>query len=233
MDARRMVSAHQLDSALFAVALDDGQRFRIDLVEDCPLEAGAGLDGLQILAPDAWLCPGSVGLVQRGEVRCPVRALAELDARDYAALGRLSAQRDVALLDPVEVRGARRHGFRGSPDFCFAPRFMRGWSEDRKGLLVEVSPMRSGGNRFYRVELAGSCPALASARRIELHSGPMNGLVCGNAGDHVRILPTPEGLGAGLFDHDAGLTSSIMDQVASLGTCPVVAVYPREEDRAR
>ena len=63
---------------------------------------------------------------------------------------------------------------------------MRGWSEDGSDIIVEVAPKRSGGHRYYRVELASSCGETTSANAVRLMSPTGGTAICGNPGDPVH-----------------------------------------------
>lgn len=88
-----------------------------------------------------------------------------------------------ATLGNVTVTGERRRGFVGSPSYCANVNPMRARSEEAKGLIVEVSPRQSGGNRFYRVELGAGCRGLTDQVHLNLISRVGNAMVCGFAGD--------------------------------------------------
>ena len=127
----------------------------------------------------------------------------------------------------MQVRGGQRpgqHGFRGTATYCFAPRYLRSWSEDPKGVTVEVSPRHSGGNRYYRVELTGSCPMLDRASSVTFVSGLDLGIICGNPGDELvvqRETPTPyPAQGNPMLDRPGRPSTAA-------ARCAVAAVYPR------
>ena len=217
LDARRMSEMRQASPSTLAVLDQDGQRFRIDLGADCPQ---AGETDAQLLARDGWICGGEREYVRAGEALCPVAGLARIDARAYAALARAANRDDgdIETLETVEVHGARRRGFGGSHSYCFSPRYLRAWSEDPKGLRVELSPRHSGGNRFYRVELASSCPDLDSAPAIAFHSGMGIGLICGNPGDQIIAVDGDRPVGPA--------------RPGSRFRCVVAAVYPDDATTA-
>ncbi|MFC5570891.1 hypothetical protein ACFPN1_12550 [Lysobacter yangpyeongensis] len=217
LDARRMSEARQADARTLAILQDDGAAFRLDLADACP-DVIATDGRANLLAREGWVCTGAPAFVADSARRCAVTAVAPIDARAYAALARASHGDDgVTTLDAVTVKGERAHGFAGSPAYCVDPRWMRGWSEDPTGLLIEVSPKRAHGHRFYRIELGSSCPELANAVTVALHSGMGVGVVCGNAGDTVEVIPDAPGGGApALFR--GGLASRVQ--------CQVAAVYP-------
>src|SRR5690606_10204697 len=118
---------------------------------------------------------------------CPVATVEPITPAEYAGHARASqtAADGSTTLSTVVVQGERRRGFAASHNYCFAPRHVRGWSEDPRGLVVEVNPRRSGGHRYYRVELVRSCPHLSGPVEIAFHSGPGIGLICGNPGDNI------------------------------------------------
>ncbi|NUO77635.1 MAG: hypothetical protein HOQ32_16690 [Lysobacter sp.] len=216
LDARAMDEVRQSSDRTLAVVQNDGRRFRVDLQEDCP--AAAADAQASVLAREGWVCGTGNEYVRSGQRLCPVAAVAEIDTKTYAELALASHRRhgDVATLEAVEVRAEKRRGFGGSVQYCLNPRYMRGWNEDGKGLVVEVSPQRSGGNRYYRVELAYSCPELFDATTIELRSGMGISAVCGNPGDTVVAVPEMrEGQG---IARSGGVLSRI--------SCPIASVYP-------
>lgn len=99
------------------------------------------------------------------------------------------AQAEPAVtLDRVEARDRHWRDIRGTTDFCVDARFLRGWSEDGAGLVVEVAPRRHGGHRYYRVETVEKCPDLANAHSIRLVSRSGGAAVCGHPGDKVMLM---------------------------------------------
>jgi hypothetical protein len=229
LDARRLQEIHQADARTFAVQDSDGRRFRLALASDCPLQADTPA---VLLAREGWVCGTGNEFVRSGPSTCAVTALTGLDARTYASLARTASHADdgVTTLETVSVRAPpRRRGFAGSPSFCFNPRYLRAWSEDSAGMLVELSPRRSGGHRYYRVELAQNCPDLDSAPAIVFRSGLGIGVICGNPGD--RIIAQDSG-GGSLFDAgDSDLMFAEDPRLSRMGMrfqCTVSAVYPHE-----
>lgn len=191
VDARQVREAWQSDGRTLAIRLEDGSRHRIELAEDC---SGANMaEQPRLLTRGGWLCGGNDELLQVDQRTCPVAGMAAIDAREFAEHARLANQLARAtMLDRVEVRGERVRSFAGTSAYCVAPSHVRGWNMDAEGMVVEVSPRRSGGNRFYRVELAGYCSELREANAMELESGMGIGAVCGNAGDlAIPVLPLP------------------------------------------
>lgn len=233
LDARQMSEVRQASSRQLAVQGQDGRRFRITLGEDCP---GAGEASAVLLAREGWVCGAGDEFVRMGASVCAVAGVERIDARAYAAMAREASIRrandDVKTLETVQVRAPQRKGFAGSPSFCFNPRHLRAWSEDSKGMLVELSPRRSGGHRYYRVELAQTCPDLDSAPAIVFRSGVGIGLICGNPGD--RVIAQDSG-GGSLFDAGDPALAFADDprRSARMGMrvqCKVAAVYPHEPE---
>lgn len=230
MDARRMQEARQPDGRTLAVALDDGQRFRIDLALECPRAIGPG-GAMQVLSPEGWVCPAAARIQTAEGDACPILGVERIDARDYAELARLARDyrglADATRMDPIQVIAERRRGFARSTNYCLAARHVRSWSQDNEGFVIEVAPRRSGGNRYYRVEVQSGCTLPPNARAaISLHSGIGNGVVCGYPGDEVRVVDEPlptDGARSMLI----GEASFANRQWPIIGTqCPVVAVYP-------
>lgn len=217
LDARRMQEARQADPRTLAVMQDDGVPFRLDLGEACP---GVVVDGgAELLAREGWVCPGGPAFVATADRRCAVAAVHRIDRAGYAGLARAS-HRDASgttTLDVVTVQAEARRGFAGSSWYCVNPRWMRGWSEDADGVVLEVSPRRSGGHRYYRLELARTCPELADAVEVQLHSGPRIGLICGNAGDRLEVLPDTR---------PSIVRSPLPESRVARIHCPISAVYP-------
>ena len=215
LDARQMQEVRQADPRTLAVLTGDGRRFRVELGGDCPgVDASADAT---LLAREGWVCGREREFVRAGTALCPITGLETIDSKTYAALARQGDTEGVATLETVEVRGQRRNGFAGSYSYCFNPRYMRAWSEDTEGLMVEMSPRRAGGNRFYRVELAQSCPDLDSAPAISFRSGVGIGLICGNAGDEVRAERETDGI--------------FYERKRMNTRCSVSAVYPYQPER--
>lgn len=218
LDARQMQEARQASPQTLAIALNDGTKFRVDLAQSCPDAVSGGQASL--LAREGWVCGSSPEFVEAGGQRCAVAAVTPIDARTYAQLARAGARDDkgVSTLDAVQVHAGKQHGFTASASYCLNPRWMRAWSEDGEGLIVEMSPKRAGGHRFYRVELSTACD-LAESQQIEFRSGLGIGVVCGNAGDQVvSINDTP-------FERGRQITAG-----PSRFACPIAAVYPIDRE---
>lgn len=186
LDARLIEAFHSPSASQLAVALSNGQRFRVELADACEAVTRPEAEP-SLLAREGWACgEGAFVKVEPGGETCAVATLAEIDSREFARLARTASSRTLAT---VEVKGKGRAGFGGSADFCFASRHLRAWSESDGGLVVETSARRGGGRSQYRVEIDGSCPDLGRFKNVDFQSGANNGLICGNTGDTVIILP--------------------------------------------
>lgn len=226
-DARQIRETWQSDERTLAIRLEGGERYRIELADAC----GGATTGEQpvLHTRSGRLCGSNEEILQVGERTCAVSGMAPIDAREFAehALTAASLAR-VQTMDRVEVRGERMRTFVGTSAYCFAPKHVRGWNMDAEGMVVEVSPRRSGGNRYYRVELAGYCSELYESNEMQLESGMGLGAICGNAGDvAVPIVPL------------AGDTPTLAASASAFGTrrppgsivateCRVTRVYPIE-----
>lgn len=243
VDAREVSEVFQSGPRTLAMVQSDGRRFRVDLGADCPgITAGSST---RMLAADGWMCGTGSEYVAVDARLCPVAGVEPISPAQYAGHARASqtAPDGSTTLDTVVVRGERRRGFAASHNYCFNPRHVRGWSEDPRGLVVEVNPRRSGGHRYYRVELVRSCPHLSGPVEIAFRSGMGIGVICGNPGDDIRSGTR----GQGVFGFDGGsgrglplvasngrpsdflMTGS--DRLQILGAksgCPIRAVYPME-----
>lgn len=188
-DARQIREVWQSDAHTLAIRLAEGERYRVELADACA-DATTGDAQPVLLTHDGWLCGGNHEKLQVDGRTCAVAGMAQIDAREFAELvsvaGRI-ARKD--MLDTVVVRGQRTRGrgFVGTTAHCFSTQHVRGWNVDTEGVIVDVSPKRSGGNRQYRVELASYCSELREANHMLLESGMGVGAICGNAGD--RIVP--------------------------------------------
>ncbi|MEP6906674.1 MAG: DUF6491 family protein [Pseudoxanthomonas sp.] len=217
MDARLMQEVRQSTPLSLLVLGSDGRRFRVELGNECKLalqDADATL-----LAEEGWVCGRAREFVQTAGQTCRIAAVRGIDAREYAELARISdRQQAIKTLGTVEVRADRRHGFAGSYSYCFSPRHMRSWSEDGESMLVEMSPKRSRGNRYYRVELVQNCPVLDSSPAIYFQSGMGTGLICGNPGDRVVAIA-----------EEGGFSSRGIKTMS----CAIGAVYPMEKTKKK
>ncbi|SEK92496.1 hypothetical protein SAMN05428989_1079 [Pseudoxanthomonas sp. GM95] len=211
LDARQITDTRQVDASTLVIASGASQFHTVTLAGECPALEAASRQ--QLLARDGWVCGGPNEYVQADQQRCPVAAVATIDGKTFAAMARAADQAaGAATLDTVQVVGPQRgQGFRGSPSYCFAPRYVRSWASDPQGLLVEVSRRHPGGHGWYRVELAGSCPELARSPEVNFRSQMDIGMICGNPGDVVLPTARPEGF------HNSGLGGI---------SCQVGAVYP-------
>ena len=213
MDARLIQEVRQPDPDTLVILGRDDRRFRMELERGC--NVAGRTENATLLAQEGWVCGLEREFVQVEGQTCRIAGIRSIDSREYAELSRISdKQGKVPTLDAVEVRGEGWRGFGGSYSYCFNPRHMRAWSEDNKSLLVEMSPKRSGGNRYYRVELAHSCRELFSAPVIYFKSGMGIGLICANPGDQVVVVPEEGGFST------RGISRS---------SCAISAVYPLEQ----
>ena len=225
MDSREVREVFQSDDRTLAMLQTDGRRFRVELEADC---ANATLaSNARLLAANGWMCGTGNEFVALDDRTCRVNRVEPITSAEYAGHARASqtSADGATTLATVVVKGERRRGFAASHSYCFNPRYMRGWSEDAEGLLVEVNPRRSGGNRYYRVELVQSCPQLAGPVEISMRSGVGIGLVCGNAGDSILVTTD------GITGRHPGFTMTGSERLRILGArlgCPIRAVYPAD-----
>ena len=218
IDGRSIAEAAQADDRTLAIRGDDGRRHVLELDGTCPdiLEG----EGVQVLGWNGWVC-GVEGEVVRGATRdCPIAGTAVIDTRAYADLMK-RAHAGMRTLDRVVVQGVRQRGFRGTPDYCVANSWMRSWHETPQGIVVEVSPRRSGGHRFYRIEMRGSCIMQTGGAAMSLVSAMGLGMVCGNAGDHALFTRDSTSGMPGL-DPFPGIVSPFGAR------CEISQVYPLE-----
>lgn len=224
MDARELQEMRQSSPRTLAIIDRHGGRHRIDLAQDC-----AAVGTTTLVAPHGWVCGGVPGeSLRTANHQCAIAGVSALDAKGYAALA-MASHRDadgVLELAAVQVKAEKRRGFGGSASYCFAPQHMRAWSQDKDGIVIEMSPRRAGGNRWYRVELGTSCVELGTAMRIDIRSGSGNGLVCGNAGDRVTNAPQP------LPDMAEAFAGRLRGMGETFG-CPIAAVYPIESPSSK
>lgn len=220
LDARAVVQARQVGPQRLLIETEQA-RHALTLTGSCSTQADTEVS---LLSPHGWVCGGrgDVEFVRAGTQRCAIDQVLPISAKTYAAELReadhLLAAGGTPTLAAVEVHGKAPDStrFLRSTAYCFDPRWVRGFSSDAKGLLVDTSPRRSGGNRQYRVELGHSCPELQMSQAVTFHSG-VGGAICGNAGDHARpIRGIPSGFEAGGIDGAR----------FSADGCPIVAVYP-------
>lgn len=242
-DARAVQEVVQGDDHTLAVRLADESRFRIDLAARCP--AIGDEPGVRLVSPAGWVCGRTNEWVVSATRTCPIAHVARIDAKAFSAHA-LQAQRAPRpeLIDRVEVKGSKRRGFAGSPAYCLNTNHMRGWHEDANGIVVEVSPLRSGGHRFYRVELGASCHGLTDGAHLSFRSGVGGAMVCGYAGDRAIFqsdLAAQDGLVGGFiaggFEGPIGERSRVGRGVAgsasSAAGCPVALVYPIDPRQKR
>lgn len=239
MDGRSIEEVVQSDDYTLAVRTADESRFRLDLASRCP--ALASEPGVRVISPGGWVCGLGKDVVATATRGCAVANVARIDAKGFSTLA-LQAQRAPApdVLDRVTVKGEKRRGFAGSPAYCFNTNHMRAWHEDADGIVVEVSPLRSGGHRFYRVELGASCQGLTDAAHLSFRSGVGGAMVCGFAGDRAVFRTELEVAGySGAFYGPIGDRSRVGRAQDVLGVslptsgCPVVQVYPLDPQDKR
>jgi len=228
LDARGVRQVEQASPDAIAVLAANGQAYRVEFAAACP-DVNAATT-LRLDAPDGWACGRPTEQVNVDGRTCAIAAVSVIDNREFADTARESSRQFAATLPTVTVTGtgpssssaSRRAAFHGSPQFCFATRNVRGWSEEPGGVLVETNPRRNGGHRYYRVELGGSCSILDGANAVDFQSGFQNGLICGNPGD--RIVMAANGL---VGDGEGGDGRGSTPRFARPG-CAVLAVYPKE-----
>ncbi|MEN1943015.1 hypothetical protein WCE55_04020 [Luteimonas sp. MJ293] len=246
LDSRQVDEVFQANERTLAVAASNGQRYRLDLAQAC--EGVTTVANARMLAKDGWMCGVDNEFIAMDDHLCPVSGVSRIDAAEYAKHARASytGADGTLTLATVHVQGERRRGFAASSNYCFNPRHVRGWSEDREGVLVEVNPRRSGGNRFYRVELMGTCPQLAGGSAMQMRSRMGIGLICGNPGDTILTGTRGSGGQSGSAGSLQGGFEPLMvasgrptdflmtgsDHVQTLGAkfgCPIKAVYPLDK----
>lgn len=219
MDAEGVQEVEQASPRSIALRAASGQAYRIDFSEDCPGIRNAAT--LKLEAPAGWACGRPSERLMVDGRSCAVSAVTPVQARDYASVARDSDRLRTATLPALTIRERRevRRGFGGSPSYCFASRNVRGWSSDTQGMLVETNPLRSGGHRFYRVELGSHCLQLDRAPELSFQSGMQNGLICGNPGDRVVTAEFAD------FD-ERGDALAPLPRYSRRGACTIQAVYP-------
>jgi len=232
--AREVIEAWQSDERILALRLRDESRYRIELADACPDALFA--DRPRLLSPQGWICGSNDEFVESENRRCAIAGMARIDARefaDHALRSRRAVRRDTATLETIEVRAKRGRGFGGTTAYCLDTRYLRGWSEDGNDLVVEVSPMRSGGNRYYKIEFAGSCSEMTAMDVLVLDSPIGGSAFCGNPGDRAMFSRSS---GA---DPASGFLRRLSEGGLAHGVgCSVTRVYPvlpeeRESRRKR
>ena len=160
----------------------------LELDAACP-EFPQGVD-LATFAAGGWACPGEPIVVRGGDIDCPVVRMTVLSESQVAGAlqVREARMREATTVDRVVVEGRRWRDIRGTTDRCVDSRFVRGWREDRDGLVVEVSPIHHSGHRYYRVETVEQCTDLGRAHSIRLVSRSGGAAVCGRPGDKVVLM---------------------------------------------
>jgi hypothetical protein len=231
-NAREVREVHQSDARTLALRLGDESRYRLELADACP----DALTGARttLVSRDGWVCGSNEEYVDLGDRRCAVAGLAKIDAREYAdhALRSRRAGRAPDTLETIAVRAERRRTFGGSTAFCLDARYMRGWREDGSDIVVEMSPMRSGGTRYYRVELAGQCTEMTTTQTLRLESPSGGSAICGTPGDRA-IFARDDTV---VFGNASILRPLSEGALAARFGCPISRVYPllpHERDGAR
>lgn len=67
---------------------------------------------------------------------------------------------------------------------------MCGWRDEGSDIVVDMSPKRSGGDRYYRTKLGVQCTEMGSMHHLRLESGIGGNVICGNAGDRMMFFLT-------------------------------------------
>lgn len=223
-DARTVQESWQSGARTIVLRTAGDARYRIDLAEACP-DATAG-GQLRLLTREGWLCGSREERVRTDQGLCAVAGVTAIEAREFASHARIAAGGRGVDLDHVVVTGSRHRRFSGSAAFCLDARHVRSWHEDGDGLVVDVSPRRSGGHRRYRVELTGACPGLAGAEGMRLESRLGTTSVCGNPGD--RVVPVSASIEP--FADDRYRRAAELPPPPLSRGCPVESVYPIDRD---
>ena len=171
---------------------ESGARLALDAT--CP-EFSRDVE-LEILAPEGWACPDNHLFIRGGNASCPVTRLDVLTEAELADALRMRKmdEKPKVTLDEITVRAHHWRDIRGTTDYCVDARFLRGWNWSSEGLVVEVSPRRHSGHRFYRVETVGSCTDLSNTRSIRLVARSGGAAVCGHPGDKLLLDDASAGL---------------------------------------
>lgn len=229
LDARDIQEAWQSDDRTLAIRLGDDTRYRLELADECP---DATRDGQpRIVSRGGWVCGRNDERLIAGERECAIAGMARIDAREFADHARTAGKGEGEgdeTLDTVIVAETRTRGFNGSPSYCLNARHMRGWREDQDGLVVEVSPKRSGSHRYYRVELAGTCPDASYMQHMRLESARGTSVICGHPGDRALFGDPHPSAVAGA--HGANGVSMSRYALSHRFGCTVSRVYPLEDD---
>jgi hypothetical protein len=221
VDARAMLHSVRVSPTVVTVATSDGA-YRLDLAAHCDMPAG---DDLVLLAPEGWSCGGPREFLRSGDQFCQIAQVQPIAFTEYTRLSRVAAAAGVepgmTVLDPVQVTGRKSalRGFAGSSEYCFNPRFLRGWYEQGNAVVVETPPRRAGGNRRYRVELASACTDIDGALSLDFRSGVGIGLICANPGDKLLVQETISG------QPDDRFHARFRSRLSDVG-CEITAVYP-------
>lgn len=198
----------------------DQSTWRITFHDACPgLMAAADP---RVAAPESWVCGTGEERVLAGERSCAIATVQPITRREFAQEARRSDHAGIATLETVNVK-ERKRTFRGSPSYCFATRDVRSWSETAQGFTVETRPRSADAHRRYVVEVGAVCRSLMHSPAIRFRSGYSTGIICGNKGDVVEVLPHVEPTIDTLIDRDAHLAKG---DVGVGDRCNILAVYP-------
>lgn len=220
--AREVREARQSDARTLVVRLNDESRWRLALGEGCPNALWS--EQPRLLSPRGQVCTGGGAWLDRGDRRCAVLDVARIDAREYAdhALRARNRQPTADDLDTIVVRGKRVRGFVGSTAYCVDARHVRGWRDDGSDLVLETSPTRAGGHRYYRVEFNGVCSEMGTMTQLVLKSQVGGTAICGHPGDRAVFSRDEDELAFG-----AGIARRIVERgLAAQAGCSIARVYP-------
>lgn len=214
IDARQVSQARMIDASTVVLEMSDQRQHRLDLSERCQWDGGS----ITLVGPAGRLCGRPGEAVRIAGQSCAIHAMTPLPPID-------PPKQAVTTLQPLQIQQQFQHGFLGNTQHCVGIRHIRNWSEDPQGVVVEVSPRRYGGNRYYRIELGSSCGDLSNAETLALISSMKLDRVCGNPGDHIQLSRSQPTLVAGMIDE--GLARPIMQSpLATRLGCPISRVYP-------
>lgn len=223
MDAKGLLEMNQVNPGSISLLAADQSAWRLNFASACP----GVLDAAQprVVATDSWVCGGGQERVLADDRSCTVASVERISRREFSQDARQTTRSPIPTLESVSVTQTRRT-FRGSPSYCFSTRDVRGWNENSRGITVETNPRRAGGHRYYVVEVGTLCRSLVNSPQLRFHSGFNSGVICGNPGDRVEILPIIDPSIEALSDGPAksNLASMSINRVAD--RCDILAVYP-------
>lgn len=221
-NAREVREARQSDARTLVVRLNDESRWRLALGEGCPNALWSAQP--RLLSPHGQVCADGGAWLDRGDRRCAVLDVARIDAREYAdhALRARNRQPTADELDTIVVRGKRVRGFVGTTAYCVDARYVRGWRDEGSDLVLETSPTRSDGHRYYRVEFNGVCSEMGTMTQLVLKSQVGGTAICGHPGDRAVFSRDEDELPFG-----AGIYRRIAERgLAAQAGCSIARVYP-------